>query len=35
MGEYSTYGGSVIENAVGNCPDVKAKLGGCGCWMSD
>ena len=23
MGEYSTYGGSIIENAVGNCPEVK------------
>lgn len=28
MGEYSTYGGSIIENAVGNCPEVKIKLGG-------
>ena len=28
MGEYSPYGGSIIENAVGNCPDVKIKLGG-------
>ena len=36
MGEYSTYGGSIIENAVGNCPEVKIKLGGVdvGCWMS-
>ena len=28
MGEHSTYGGSIIENAVGNCPEVKVKLGG-------
>ncbi|KAK2552973.1 hypothetical protein P5673_025684 [Acropora cervicornis] len=28
VGEYSTYGGSIIENAVGNCPEVKIKLGG-------
>ena len=28
VGEYSTYGGSIIENAVGNCPEVKVKLGG-------
>ena len=30
MGEYSTYGGSIsiTENAVGNCPEVKVKLGG-------
>ena len=28
MGEHSTYGGSIIENAVGNCPEEKVKLGG-------
>ena len=28
VGEHSTYGGSIIENAVGNCPEVKVKLGG-------
>ena len=28
MGEHSTYGDSINENAVGNCPEVKVKLGG-------
>ena len=28
MGEHSTYGDSITENAVGNCPEVKIKLGG-------
>ena len=28
MGEHSTYGGPIIENAVGSCPEVKVKLGG-------
>lgn len=28
MGEHSTYGDSITENAVGNCPEVKVKLGG-------
>lgn len=28
MGEHSTYGDSITENAEGNCPEVKVKLGG-------
>ena len=28
VGEHSTYGDSMIENAVRNCPEVKVKLGG-------
>lgn len=28
VGEHSTYGDSIIGNAVGHCPEVKVKLGG-------
>lgn len=28
MGEHVTDGGSIIENALGDCPEVKVRVGG-------